>query len=729
MAERVTDPELLKLLNAPEAPAAPQKVTDPPLLQQLSGPAPQPAAPPAPAVPVAETEAQTQALEQQMGMVPRQPVSMPMGDMAGAFLPTSLDQTKQFASQAYEGRGLVNSAVRAAANGATNGGADKLASYLNTGFGLTGDVGQELANQRAQTDAFAAQHPWVSTGAGMVGAGARDIGIAGAGLLPLFGGPVRTATGAAIPLLQRSLKGAASMGALNGLLDAAANDGSATDKVRAGAQGYAVNSAIGGVAPLAGALLSGGLNWAKRTFLDRARPENYAANTALRTLDRSGQTADQVGQSLRQATAEGQDMFTAADALGAEGQRALTKVTKAPGPGRVQAKEFLEGRAEAQPDRLTDYTDQAFGTNGTARQSSDALIDQARAASRPLYDQAQAQGISELSPRLKELMSEPIIQRGLREGAQIERMTALAEGRPADVTQRAAIATNEAGEPTFGEVPNMRALQAAKIGLDNILEGYRDKTTGRLALDYQGQAIDKLRRAYLEELVRLNPTYGKANAAFRGPMEVKDAITQGKQAAGRGRSIDNIQAFQGLLNAPEQQGFRTGYADRLLGNVERRSNDATPLFTTPKAKAEIGAFALPEEAPKFQRRVAREKTMAETKRQALGGSQTAENLADAAEGSGVDVDKIAKAIRSPLGALADHASQLGRLLNGNTEAGREALGRLLLSNDPQLLKGLLDQAIQRSTAVTNAADSTSRSAFGLTAAATDMKPKREKKKR
>lgn len=78
--------------------------------------------------------------------------------------------------------------------------------------------------------------------------------------------------------------------------------------------------------------------------------------------------------------------------------------------------------------------------------------------------------------------------------------------------------------------PTMKALDAAKQGLDDMLEKYRDPTTGKLNLDSQGRAIEKLRQSYVSNLDTLNPDYSAARAAYAGPSQSLDAMNMGKRA-------------------------------------------------------------------------------------------------------------------------------------------------------------------------------------------------------
>src|SRR3546814_14197966 len=66
--------------------------------------------------------------------------------------------------------------------------------------------------------------------------------------------------------------------------------------------------------------------------------------------------------------------------------------------------------------------------------------------------------------------------------------------------------------------PSPQTIDLVKRGVDDVLEGYRDRTSGRLNLDEGGRAVEGLRQRYLGEADRLYPdTYPQDRAAFAGP--------------------------------------------------------------------------------------------------------------------------------------------------------------------------------------------------------------------
>ena len=106
--------------------------------------------------------------------------------------------------------------------------------------------------------------------------------------------------------------------------------------------------------------------------------------------------------------------------------------------------------------------------------------------------------------------------------------------------------------------------------------------------------------------------------------------------------------------------------------------------------------------------------MFETARNAMGGSQTADNLADAAETTGFDMGALGNILTGRWGAAAQQAVQSGaNAMMGRNTATRQLLAQHLLSKDIKAALGpamkgpsvaasqtkLLIEALIRGTAV------------------------------
>jgi hypothetical protein len=85
--------------------------------------------------------------------------------------------------------------------------------------------------------------------------------------------------------------------------------------------------------------------------------------------------------------------------------------------------------------------------------------------------------------------------------------------------------------------------------------------------------------------------------------------------------------------------------------------------------------------------------MFETRATAIGGSQTANNIADQAGVNAEDIGVIGNLLGGrPVAALGQVAGNVVNTATGNNEGTREALGRMMLSRDPDGLLQAIGQA-------------------------------------
>ncbi len=545
------------------------------------------------------------------------------------------------------------------------------------------------------------------------GAGLANAGVTAARFLAPGGGLGARSGAAALD--------AGVMGAIAG----AAEGNTFDERFGNAAQGGGIGAAVGGATP--GVLRVAGAALAPVTSNIRARinPEGYGRSQVARAMMESGQSPSNIAKQVTDADAAGQGVFTVADAMGNSGQRMLSAVARSPGKGRTDVVDFLNVRQAGQGERLGNITDEALGSAGTARKTTEELTEIARKESAPYYQSA-LEKKPVWNERIQEFFADPATKSGLREGIAVQRLEALASGKKFSPNDYAITGFDEAGDPIISGVPNMRTINLIKKGWDNQLEAYRDSTTGKLMLDEKGRALDAVRRSFLKEVDAVNPDYAKARSLYAGPAQARDAVNMGGKAATRGRAEDNIRQF-GRMNDSSQQGFRIGYGDKLAEGFERSAegvNKARPL-TSDKRQTELGALSLhqgpvqPGAMNPLEQRLARENTMFETRRQATGGSQTADNLADASA-MGVDPSLIGNLLSGNWGGLARGALAAGQnALTGNTPAVREEVARLLTMRggnvSPQQMQGILEEAINRVRAIQQIAAAMGRGGSGALA--------------
>jgi len=456
-----------------------------------------------------------------------------------------------------------------------------------------------------------------------------------------------------------------------------------------------VGGVLGAAAPAIGAGIKG-VGYAIRPFVQWMRkPENVGLNYVTNVMRRSGVSPQQAATMLQEARASGQP-FTLGDALGNEGQRAMAAMAKQPGEQRQLIVDAMARNLDM-PARVGARVGEALQAPTTAQQAAEVLQQQALIEAAPYYRAAEQ--VPTYSPRIQEFLNNPRVRQGLRTGVGYARDEATALGQPFDPFDMAITGYDKLGNPIIGGVPNLRTLHAAKMGLDDMYErarvpgayGQQDTTESRV--------INNLKNAFVRAIDEVNPQYAQARRIYAGPMHVRDAIEEGRRMATSGRYEDNIRRFA-AMSPTEQAGARIGYADAVRTPLERTGNYPSILREKSlKGTQELGAFATPSETQPLRRFLTREEQMIEMRNKALGGSPTAENLADMGEapgGLGTALN-LGRAVVTghPGGIVRNTVSLLGRMGRGETEKQRVAITRILLAQHPEQVDALIAELAAR----------------------------------
>jgi hypothetical protein len=297
------------------------------------------------------------------------------------------------------------------------------------------------------------------------------------------------------------------------------------------------------------------------------------------------------------------------------------------------------------------------------------------------------------SPRIQQFLDDPIVKAGIGKGLQVQRLEALAEGRPFDPKDFAVTGMGQDGEPVVSKVPNMRLLDSAKRGLDEILEGYRDKTTGRLVLDQRGRAIDQVRQAFVGELDRLNPAYKAARASWSGPSQSIDAMKAGADIFNR--SPEEVAERFARLSPNDKEFYRLGVADKLRERIAKTGvggDEAKAIIKNNWTQSQLRPiFDSQEHFNRFIDAATTESKMFDTAFRLKGGSHTAERLA-ADHQFGPEVEAATH------GAGAAHNALSGRFISAARDMWRmrQALGwRKNEALNAEIAKVLFDPSVTR----------------------------------
>lgn len=434
-------------------------------------------------------------------------------------------------------------------------------------------------------------------------------------------------------------------------------------------------------------------------------PESQALARVQPLMAQSKAVPDVIA--LRGAMGQTTKPLTTAEIIGKPAEVMLGALARREGATADELAGLMAGRKEAAAGRILDDFAQSSGIMPEAAMGDiQSVAEKGRLAASPAYDRAYAQPAT-MTDRLAQFAQEDIIKRGMQDGIKIERLKALAEGRPFDPQAYAVTGFNGAGDPIISGVPTWRSWDAAKTGLDDMLNAYRDKTTGRLVLDKKGQAIEGVRKSLLKELDAANPAYGEARSIASDYLSAQDAFDRG----GKAILNDNMPAKQfadvfANLKGANQEAFKGGIANKLF-NLAQSDRLNLKRFITPVVRAKLETALGRDNAARFIQNLQSESGMANFARtQAPGaGSGTAPwaeamNQMDAGTGSAAMdfAEKVARRRGDVKGAALDSIFTKGAdalaayRTRGLPIPVRDQMGQMLMY--PETLAKALENAPQ-----------------------------------
>jgi len=366
----------------------------------------------------------------------------------------------------------------------------------------------------------------------------------------------------------------------------------------------------------------------------------------------------------------------------------LSTVARNPNEMRQPVVDSLTQRQMGQGERLSNALAEGFGAPDTAAQRAASLTTQRGAAADIAYGAArQGAGPVDVSGAIAAAddILTPGVNRIVNPGSNI------ADDSLEGVVRRVRSLLTDGRS----NVSDFTSVLRAKQDIQDMIGAAQ-----RAGRNNQVRILSQINSRLDAALESASPGYRAANDAFRQQSRVIDAVETGRGAAsGRTRAPDNIQTFGGLT--PEgQSAFRAGYADPMIARVESMAaspttNKARPLMTE-KTGQEFPAFAAPGRGDQMGRRIAREQRMFETANTALGGSKTADNLADAAEMARFDPGVIMSLVQGrPIKAAVDAVARLIKESQGMSPGVIERVARMLLETRPDVARAMLAGATTR----------------------------------
>ncbi len=592
--------------------------------------------------------------------------------------PDKYTQAAQQEFNAMKSAGIPTEAgyARRVLQGATFGGADEALAALETPLQmyahgtLNPAEGYKYAKafQNVQMSDARQRQGALGTAAEIAGGLGSAGGIGKAGFTLAKDG-----AGALSNALRMTGEGAAYGGA-QGLLDGGDSLG---DRLSGAAKGAALGGASGGI--LSGLATAGKAVAAPLLSNIRARvnPQGVAVNQIARGIGDSGRTVPDILNDVQTAAAEGQPMYTVADAMGFPGQRLLRMGVDAPGPGRVNAVNFLEQRQAGQGKRVANALTEGFQSPQTAQQAKTALTQARDSAADTAFTAARKNaGAVDVTPAISKI--DETLSPGVNQIANPE--SGIANDSVESVLQKFRNRLTD-GKSNLSDYT---AVERVRGDIADAAQSAKQAGQGNRAR-LLGQVVRELDSA----MENASNGFKAANQQYRAGSKAIEAVDLGRNAAMRGRAEDTVPAFRAMPVA-QQDAARVGYIDPLIEQAQTSAfgvNKARP-FTPDAFKAEAAAMAPLTTGNQMMKRLAREQRMFETRAEATGGSKTSMNLADQ-ESQGIDpglLMDLGHAGQGSPGAIMRLYSRITDTLNGYTPAVREQLVNLLLQRgeNPQL---------------------------------------------
>lgn len=590
--------------------------------------------------------------------------------------------------------GVIGSLLAGATQGATLGFGDEMLGGLAANAGLVGDAltgnwsgmldrtGERYAGMRDEVRDMLGDarysRPWTATGAEVAG-----------GMIPALTGIGAASSGASLPA--RVGLGAATGAAEGGLYGFGSGEGGVENRATNAAKMAAIGGIAGAAAPAAIAGLGKAWNAVKNPIASALNiPSDVRASEAVaKMLRRAGMSADDAKRAIDQAAADGQDAYKLVDALGLSGQRGLAGIARQPGDAaRQEIAEFLTTRQAGQGDRLAGFVADALDAPDTAvaraaamKTARDQAADLAYTAAREGAGPVDVRGaLSVIDDRIGPMTGSGIADDGI--SGKFSRY----RGRLAADDPAASVIKGETGIAGAGHNSAKTAVELSDFDRVLILKQEIGDDIGaavRAGRNNEARELMKVQKALDEALEAASPGYRSANDEFAKASKAIGAVDAGEAAAGsRIRSEDTAAQFGGLAD-DGKSAFRAGYADPVIAKIDASAmgvNKARPLSGTKTAK---DFDFLAKDPELIKRQIARENAMFETNVAALGGSKTADNLADAADMAGMVASIPGALVTQGWGAATRKVVE--KLISGATgmnPSTREIIAKALLSSNP-----------------------------------------------
>lgn len=509
----------------------------------------------------------------------------------------------------------------------------------------------------------------------------------GLATIPVTGGASVTANLAkGAPLVSR-MGAAAADGAIYGTAYGVGGGEDAASRLTGGATGALTGAVIGGAIPA----VTSTVRAVGKPMVDavkaRLRPEQYAAQKTAERLAKDGTDLAQV--EARLASRPGMSVV---DVAGENARDLLRTTVNVPGPAQNRVAAQLRMRQMGQGDRIKSALSKTFADPDGYLSAKDEIAAEAKKVAGPLYDRAYRQPVP-FSFEIEEILKTPAGKQALRKATEIARN----EQRP--FMQWFANVADD-GSVSIKRVPDMRAWDYIKRGLDDVIEGQTDALTGKVTTS--GRAVVGLKNRLLDILDRENPAYAQARKAAAEGFRLDDALEFGKKASSM--SAEAVRRKFKDFSEAEKQVARIGYAEALRAKIDAAGwthNKLLKVMASPEQYRALRAMFPTQEAFKgFRRTLMNEARKQKTFDAVRGNSTTARQLIDAQEAGqlGETFNTAQSVATGNITGIVQAISRGFARMGGLTPEVADGIAKRLMETNPAKARAVMQelQAIQNS---------------------------------
>lgn len=489
-----------------------------------------------------------------------------------------------------------------------------------------------------------------------------------------------TATRSVPQLMKEGAKIGAQMGAISGFLG-----GEDSGRLYGAVGGAGIGSLLGGLTPAAFIGTAKGARWLKEFF---GGDPNAGMRYLQEVLQREGLTKTRTVEAMTEMADRGAPVIAADVSPGTA--RAFATQSRIPSRLSNAAKNKLRERQAGQGERLKGAISDNIGSIRNIRRQEDEIVERAKAGAAPYYEAAYA-GSGGFSDETQAILNTPAGRDAL---SRAYRIAANERRDPKKLGFDIDPGTNEV---VLTKQPSMQTLDYVKRGMDDVINSYRDRTSGRLNLDEDGRAVLNLQKALIAELDRVNPDYARARSIWGGEMANKNAMLDGANAIND--TADDIEYRIQNYTPNELEMFKLGFRKAMADVVDKGGDFADKVRslagTEKKRQVLQTLFGQDANFGNFMDVLSDESKMAATYANATGNSETVSRLLDAMDFAGgtspVFPTSAAAGLRQDIGGITGAALNFVRQrgLSNTLDKAQSDLLTILSESDPTKVSELL----------------------------------------